>query len=76
LPRSARLFIQGFVGVTYGLTVIAGTALGRGLLESTSAYLLGFMAGTVVLVLPFALTERLAVELVDEAAGSFGQVLK
>jgi hypothetical protein len=65
LPRGTRLFIQGFTGVTYGLTILAGNAAGWGFLESTSAYLLFFVCGTIVLVLPFAITGKLAVQLVE-----------
>jgi hypothetical protein len=67
LPRGARLFIQGFVGLTYGLTVVSGNAMGWSFLESTGAYLLGFLLGTISLVLPFALTGRLSVQLVSPA---------
>jgi hypothetical protein len=67
LPRGTRRFIQGFTGVTYGLTILAGNAAGWGFLESTSAYLLFFVCGTIVLVLPFAIAGKLAVELVDDA---------
>ena len=70
LPRGARLFIQGFIGVTFGLTIVVGNAAGWDFLESTSAYLFIFIVGTVVLVLPFALAGKLAVGLVDEHDGS------
>jgi hypothetical protein len=65
LPRSARLFIQVFVGTTYGFTVLAGNSIGWSFLESTGAYLCGFLPGTITLVFPFALTGRLPIELVN-----------
>jgi hypothetical protein len=70
LPPGAKAFIQGFIGITYGLTVLAGNAMGWNFLESTGAYLFGFMLGTVTLVLPFALTGRLSIELVTRSSRS------
>jgi hypothetical protein len=72
LPRGARLFIQGFVGFTYGFTVLAGHSMGWGFLESTGAYLFGSLLGTISLVLPFALTGRLTVDLVNNTDGASG----
>lgn len=70
LPPGAKTFIQGFIGITYGLTVLAGNAMGWSFLESTGAYLFGFMLGTATLVLPFALTGRLSIELVNRSSRS------
>jgi hypothetical protein len=58
LPRGVRRSIQGIVGLTYGLTVLAGHWAGWGFLESTAAYLFGFLLATITLVLPFLLTGR------------------
>jgi hypothetical protein len=65
LPRGARPFIKGFTGLTYGLTVLAGTSMGWSFLASSGAYLLGLLFGTVTLILPFALTGRFSIERVD-----------
>ena len=70
LPLGAKGFIQGFVGVTYGLTVWAGNSLGWNFLQSTGAYLLGFLLGTATLIIPFALTGRLSVVLINETPES------
>jgi hypothetical protein len=66
LSRGARVFIQAFVGIAYLLTVLAGSAMGWSLIESSAAYLLGFVFAIAWLVLPFALTGKLGIRLTEK----------